>query len=167
MIVVIRQVAQHISLSLPLAGIAMLRHPFRFQASEKALHRCVVPAVTAAAHALFDPVAPEHLAEFNAGVMATLVRVKHQLLRAASGFVGHAQRTLHALYSQSCRYGSSSCGTSTLCMKLGSKLTQSNSPAINSATAFACFVNAAVLYIKHSAQFGSWILLAQCLNQRY
>lgn len=32
---VIRQVAQHISLRLPLAGISMLRQPFRFQASEK------------------------------------------------------------------------------------------------------------------------------------
>lgn len=90
MVVVIRQVAQHISLSLPLVGIAMLRHPFRFQASEKTLHRRVVPAVAAAAHALLDTVAPEHLAEFNAGVVATLVRVKHQLLRATSGLVGHA-----------------------------------------------------------------------------
>lgn len=92
MVVVIRQVAQHISLSLPLAGIAMLRHPFRFQASEKALHRGVVPAVAAAAHALLDTVAPEHLAELNAGVVATLVRVKHQLLRATSGLVNERPR---------------------------------------------------------------------------
>lgn len=90
MVVVIRQVAQHISLSLSLAGIAMLGHPLRFQASEKALHRCIVPAVTAAAHALLDAVAPEHLAELNAGVVAALVRVKHQLLRTTSGLVGHA-----------------------------------------------------------------------------
>ncbi len=52
-------------------------------------------------------------------------------------------------------------------MKHGSELTQGNSPVINSATAFAGFVNAAALHIKHPAQFGSWIPLAQCLNQRY
>jgi hypothetical protein len=46
-----------------------------FQTSEKALHRRV-PAVTAATHALLDTVAPEHLAEFNAGIVATLARVK-------------------------------------------------------------------------------------------
>ncbi len=34
-VVVTRQIAQHVGLSLPLAGIAVLRHPLRFQASEK------------------------------------------------------------------------------------------------------------------------------------
>ena len=43
------------ALSLPLAGIAVLRHPLRFQASEKPLHRCI-PAVATTTHALFDPV---------------------------------------------------------------------------------------------------------------
>ena len=43
----------------------------------------------APAHALPDTIAPEHLAELNAGVVTTLVEVKHQLLRAASGLVGH------------------------------------------------------------------------------
>ncbi|WP_157998246.1 hypothetical protein [Pseudomonas sp. S9] len=52
-------------------------------------------------------------------------------------------------------------------MKFGSQLTQGNSPVINSATAFAGLVNAAALHIKHSVQFGSWIPLAQCLDQRY
>lgn len=69
----------------------MFRHPLCFQASENALHRCVIPAVATAAHALFDPVAPQYLPELDAGVMATLVRVKHQLLRTTTGLKGHAQ----------------------------------------------------------------------------
>jgi len=52
-------------------------------------------------------------------------------------------------------------------MKLGGKLTQGDSPVINSATTLTCLVNAAALHIKHAAQFGSWIPLAQCLDQRY
>jgi hypothetical protein len=52
-------------------------------------------------------------------------------------------------------------------MKLGNQMSQGNSPVINPATAFACFVNATALHIEHSAQFGSWIPLTQCLNQRY
>ena len=58
------------ALSLPLAGIAVLRHPLRFQASEKTLHRCVIPAVSTEAHALFDLLAPQHVAKLDAGVMA-------------------------------------------------------------------------------------------------
>ena len=91
LVVVTRQIAQHVRLSLPLAGIAVLRHPLRFQASEKTLHRCVIPAVATAAHALFDPVAPQHLAKLDAGVMTALVGVKHQLLWAATRLKGHAQ----------------------------------------------------------------------------
>ncbi len=52
MVVETRQIAQHVRLSLALAGIAVFRHPLRFQASEKSLHRCVIPAVATAAHAL-------------------------------------------------------------------------------------------------------------------
>lgn len=90
MVVVVRHVAQHVHLSLALVGVAMLRHPLCFQASEKAIHRCVIPAITTATHVLFDPVAPQRLPELDAGVMAALIRVKHQLLWAASGLVGHA-----------------------------------------------------------------------------
>ena len=91
MVVVTRQIAQHVRLSLPLAGIAVLRHPLRFQTSEKTLHRCVIPAVSTAAHALLDPLAPQHVAKLDAGVMAALIEVKHQLLWAFTRLKGHTQ----------------------------------------------------------------------------
>ncbi len=76
MVVVTRQIAQHVRLSLAFAGIAVFRHPLRFQASEKTFHRCVIPAVAPATHALFDPVAAQHLAEPDAGVMGGLPAAK-------------------------------------------------------------------------------------------
>lgn len=69
----------------------LIRDPLRFQTSEKTLHRSVIPAVATAAHALFDPLAPQHLAELDAGVMTALVGVKHQLLWAATRLKGQAQ----------------------------------------------------------------------------
>lgn len=82
LVVVVRQVTQHIGLSLILAAAALFRYPFRFQASEKnAPSRC--PAVTEAAHALLDTVAPEHLAKLKAGAASDvdLVHAHHRLKR--------------------------------------------------------------------------------------
>ncbi len=41
------------------ADLAGHRHPLVFQAPEEALHRAVIPAVSAPAHTLSDPVSPQ------------------------------------------------------------------------------------------------------------
>jgi hypothetical protein len=74
MVVVVRQATQYIRLSLPLVGIAMLWHPLRFQASEEPFHGRVIPAISTSAHTLLDSVAPQYLAEFDAGVMGVFNR---------------------------------------------------------------------------------------------
>lgn len=65
---------------LPKPGLSWYSHalhPLCFQAFEETLHKRVIPVVTTATHALL--VAPQHLAELNAGVRAALIRGKHQL----------------------------------------------------------------------------------------
>ncbi len=51
-------------------------------------------------------------------------------------------------------------------MKLGSKLTQGHSLVINTTTPTGV-VNTAAMHAKCATQLGSWIPLAQRLNQRY
>ena len=56
-----------------------------------------IPKISTVAHALLEPVKPQHLAELDAGVMAAFVRVKHQLLWAVTGFKSNAQRARRKL----------------------------------------------------------------------
>jgi hypothetical protein len=52
-------------------------------------------------------------------------------------------------------------------MKFSGQLAQSNPSVIYSAAALTGVIDTAAIYAKHAAQFGSWIPLAQCLNQAY
>src|SRR5690606_16974267 len=87
------QVTADISPSLPGALVPRRRDPLALQAAEEPLHRRIVPAVSPSAHALLHPVAPQSLTEQAAGVLASLIRVEHHLLRSATLLVGHVQRT--------------------------------------------------------------------------
>jgi hypothetical protein len=44
------------------------RHPFGLEAAEQSLHRGVVPAISAAAHALLYSIAPQALTELPAAL---------------------------------------------------------------------------------------------------
>jgi hypothetical protein len=52
-------------------------------------------------------------------------------------------------------------------MKLSGQLTHSSPPMIYPTAPCAGVVNTTAIYAKYAAQFGAWIPLAQCLNQRY
>lgn len=52
-------------------------------------------------------------------------------------------------------------------MELGSQLTQGYPMRIHAAATLNGVVNTAAVHTKHTAQFGSWIPLAQRLDQRY
>ena len=54
------------------------KHPLRFEAAEKALCHCVVPAVTLSAHAADYTVCLEQLLKSIAAVLAASVRVEYQ-----------------------------------------------------------------------------------------
>jgi len=78
-------------------------HPLRFQLSEQALHRRIVPAVSAPAHALLNPVSPQPLTEFSTDVLTTLIGVELQFLWSAALFIGHIQRLYHRIRVRSRR----------------------------------------------------------------
>ena len=52
-------------------------------------------------------------------------------------------------------------------MKLSGQLTQCNPLMIYPAASLAGVVDTAAMYAKYAAQLGSWIPLAQCLDQAY
>jgi hypothetical protein len=52
-------------------------------------------------------------------------------------------------------------------MKFSGQMTQCNPPMIDAVTALTGLVNTAALCAKYATQLGSWISLAQCLDQAY
>src|SRR5690606_6478393 len=90
-VVVPHQIAADILPSCRQTVIAHRRYPLGFQASEQALHRRVVPAVTSAAHALHHAVTPEPLPEPAACILRALVGMEHNLLRTSSLLPGMIQ----------------------------------------------------------------------------
>src|SRR2546428_403320 len=65
--------------------------PLLLEAREEALHRRIVPAVALAAHATGDSVMGEQSLEVFRRVLASLIRVMHQLLWPAAAPQGHGE----------------------------------------------------------------------------
>src|SRR3989338_8104602 len=84
-IVIMGQVVQHIRLGLLLRLVAFFGYPFRLQATKKAFHRGIVPAISSTTHALFDAKTRQLFSELATGVMTALVGMKHHLPRTSSG----------------------------------------------------------------------------------
>ena len=71
--VIAQHVNQYFSFRFSKRAVAYRWHPFCLQASEEALHRTIIPTVTAATHTLRDLASPDQLPEFPARVMTALV----------------------------------------------------------------------------------------------
>jgi hypothetical protein len=52
-------------------------------------------------------------------------------------------------------------------MKISGQLAQCNPSMIDITASLAGVVDTAAMHAKHTAQLGSWISLAQCLDQSY
>src|SRR5690606_10724909 len=67
------------------------RYPFGFQTPEETLCRGVIPAIPSATETLLHLIAPEQLAESQAGVLAPLIRMKQDVRWFSARFVGNGQ----------------------------------------------------------------------------
>lgn len=94
-IVVMQDITADLSPGLVLACIAISRHPFCFQTAEEAFHGTVIPAVSPSTDALLYSVTPENLLIFQAGILASLVAMEHDVPRLTTRLIGHPQGTAY------------------------------------------------------------------------
>ena len=72
-------VVKYICTSFVSGFVPGAKHSFNLQRREEALHRRIVPALSASAHAAGDALIGQQALEVFAGVLAALVGVVHQL----------------------------------------------------------------------------------------
>ena len=95
-------VVKQITLGLLPCCVMLVEHTFVLQAVEEALHRCVIPAVTLAAHAGHHAVGSEQILIVVTAVLAATIRVVQEAGLGTAPEPRHAQRTDHELFGHTC-----------------------------------------------------------------
>lgn len=86
-LIIIPDVAADIPFRFAKRCVAFSRHPFGLKAAKEALHRSIIPTVSAPTPSLLNLMMRQLLPEHLACVMTALVRVKHHTLWTASRFI--------------------------------------------------------------------------------